>query len=230
VQRNSEGPRLIAFPPQLDAQPGWSAPSDDEADVLAEQIRSSRIASRLAACWPTRPTPPLPRNLAVMAADACEGWRVCEVIAHMTMAERYTEEEFMASLRAGSAVWWPGTGPRARRRPGPRSRRPKTSPNAISDDAAGLIVALRKELAGQGLDAGPDTIAWHLERHHQTRVSPATISRYLAARGLVVPQPRKRPKASYIRFAAELPNQCWQADFTQPARRRHRRRDPDLAG
>jgi integrase-like protein len=33
-------------------------------------------------------------------------------------------------------------------------------------------------------------------------------------RGLVNPQPDKRPKASYIRFAAELPNECWQADFT----------------
>jgi len=37
----------------------------------------------------------------------------------------------------------------------PRSRRPKTSPNAISGQAAGLIARLRRELAGQGLDAGP---------------------------------------------------------------------------
>jgi len=29
----------------------------------------------------------------------CEGWRVREVIAHMTMAARYSEEEFMAELR-----------------------------------------------------------------------------------------------------------------------------------
>jgi transposase InsO family protein len=28
------------------------------------------------------------------------------------------------------------------------------------------------------------------------------------------PDPSKRPKSSYIRFAAELPNGCWQADFT----------------
>jgi transposase InsO family protein len=96
----------------------------------------------------------------------------------------------------------------------PRSRRPKTSPNAISAEAAELIVRLRKELAGQGLDAGPQTIAWHLEHHHRIRVSPATISRYLARAGLVVPEPRKRPKSSYLRFAAELPNECWQSDFT----------------
>ena len=96
----------------------------------------------------------------------------------------------------------------------PRSRRPLTSPAAISADAVELIVALRKELSGQGLDAGPDTIAWHLEHHHRVRVPAATVARYLAARGLVVPEPRKRPKSSYIRFAAEQPNECWQAGFT----------------
>jgi transposase InsO family protein len=96
----------------------------------------------------------------------------------------------------------------------PRSRRPKSSPAAISGEVVQLIIALRKDLAGQGLDAGPGTIAWHLQHHHQVTVSAATIARYLARAGLVVPQPRKRPKASYLRFAAELPNQCWQADFT----------------
>ena len=49
----------------------------------------------------------------------------------------------------------------------PRSRRPKTSPRAIADATAALITELRKDLAGQGLDAGPDTICWHLEHHHQ---------------------------------------------------------------
>jgi transposase len=96
----------------------------------------------------------------------------------------------------------------------PRSRRPRTSPRAIPESTTELIIRLRKELAGQGLDAGPHTIAWHLEHHHHLRVSPATISRYLARAGLVVPEPSKRPKSSYIRFAAELPNECWQADFT----------------
>ena len=53
----------------------------------------------------------------------------------------------------------------------PRSRRPKTSPSATSPGTAGLIVRLRKELAGQGLDAGPQTIAWHLQHYHQLKVS-----------------------------------------------------------
>ena len=96
----------------------------------------------------------------------------------------------------------------------PRSRRPKTSPSAISPDTVELITRIRKELAGQGLDAGPQTIAWHLEQHHQLRVSPATVSRYLARQGLVTPDPSKRPKSSCIRFAADMPNECWQSDFT----------------
>ena len=37
----------------------------------------------------------------------------------------------------------------------PRSRRPKTSPRATAPVTAELITRLRKELAGQGLDAGP---------------------------------------------------------------------------
>jgi transposase InsO family protein len=96
----------------------------------------------------------------------------------------------------------------------PRSRRPKTSPTAIGGDAADLIIRLRKDLAGQGLDAGPQTIAWHLEHDHQVKVSAATVSRYLSRAGLVTPSPAKRPKSSYIRFEADMPNERWQSDFT----------------
>ncbi|MEN3541355.1 IS481 family transposase [Microbispora sp. ZYX-F-249] len=96
----------------------------------------------------------------------------------------------------------------------PRSRRPKTSPTAIDAATVELIVRLRKDLSGQGLDAGPDTIAWHLHQHHQVTVSRATISRYLTRAGLVTPEPSKRPRSSYIRFQAEQPNETWQADFT----------------
>jgi IS30 family transposase len=97
----------------------------------------------------------------------------------------------------------------------PRSRRPKTSPTAASANTVELIIRLRKQLSEQGLDAGPDTIAWHLRQHHQLDVSRATISRYLTtAHGLVTPQPKKRPRSSYVRFQAALPNQTWQADFT----------------
>ncbi|HET6624865.1 MAG TPA: IS481 family transposase, partial [Nocardioidaceae bacterium] len=96
----------------------------------------------------------------------------------------------------------------------PRSRRPATNPNATPLEVVDLIVRLRKELTDQGLDAGPETITWHLAHHHGTTVSRATVSRHLTARGLVTPEPKKRPKSSYIRFEASHPNECWQSDFT----------------
>ena len=96
----------------------------------------------------------------------------------------------------------------------PRSRRPKTSPTAISQVTVNLIVKLRRELSAQGLDAGADTIGWHLEVHHQTPVSRATIDRTLARQGLVTPTPQKRPRSSYVRFEADQPNELWQGDFT----------------
>lgn len=96
----------------------------------------------------------------------------------------------------------------------PASRRPKSSPNATPTDTIELIVELRRTLTKQGLDAGPETIAWHLQRHHGETVSVSTIRRRLVAGGLIEPQPRKRPKSSYIRFQADLPNETWQTDMT----------------
>ena len=95
-----------------------------------------------------------------------------------------------------------------------RSRRPHSAPTAIRPATVELIIRLRKELADQGLDAGPDTICWHLQHHHGITVSVTTVGRHLTRRGLVTPEPKKRPKSSYIRFQAELPNECWQSDFT----------------
>jgi transposase InsO family protein len=96
----------------------------------------------------------------------------------------------------------------------PRTRRPASNPNAIPTEAVDLILELREKLTATGLDAGPDTIRWHLGHHHDVTVSRATIARYLAKAGLVVPEPRKRPKSSFIRFEAAQPNETWQADFT----------------
>jgi transposase InsO family protein len=96
----------------------------------------------------------------------------------------------------------------------PRSRRPRSSPARLAQSSIDLIIELREKLSGKGLDNGPHTIAWHLQHHHGVVVSAATISRHLHAAGLVLPAPAKRPKASYVRFAAHLPNERWQADFT----------------
>jgi transposase InsO family protein len=96
----------------------------------------------------------------------------------------------------------------------PRSRRPHTSPHGASDEVRGRIVRLRIELTARGLDAGPATIAWHLERAGLPVPSTSTIRRILHAAGLVVPEPRKRPRSSWIRFEASAPNEVWQSDFT----------------
>jgi transposase InsO family protein len=96
----------------------------------------------------------------------------------------------------------------------PRSRRPHSSPSRLAAEAEDEIVALRKELAGQGLDAGPQTIAWHLAQRRDRVPSAATIWRVLSRRGLITPQPQKRPRSSYVRFCADLPNERWQMDIT----------------
>ncbi len=96
----------------------------------------------------------------------------------------------------------------------PRSRRPKSSPTATPRDVVDLILNLRSQLISKGLDAGPETIVWHLEQRHTITVSASTVRRRLIAAGLVVPEPKKRPESSYIRFEAEVPNETWQSDFT----------------
>ena len=96
----------------------------------------------------------------------------------------------------------------------PLSRAPKTSPGATPPATVELVVRLRKQLTEAGLDAGADTIGWHLHHHHHTALSRATINRILLRAGAITPDPSKRPKSSYIRFEAEMPNECWQSDFT----------------
>jgi transposase len=96
----------------------------------------------------------------------------------------------------------------------PRSRRPRRSPSKTSERWVSEILALREQLAGDGFDAGAHTIHAHLSRDHSDVPSPSTIWRVLKAEGLVTPQPHKRPRNSYVRFCAELPNECWQTDIT----------------
>jgi transposase InsO family protein len=96
----------------------------------------------------------------------------------------------------------------------PRSRRPHSQPATIPAATVELIIQLRHELNRQGLDAGAHTIAWHLAQQHQLIVSVATIWRTLKRSGLISPEPKKKPKAAYLRFEAEQPNEMWQTDFT----------------
>ena len=96
----------------------------------------------------------------------------------------------------------------------PRSRAPKRIPHRTPDELEDEIVALRKELVDLGLDAGAQTIHYHLGRRHDEVPSVSTIWRVLRRRGFVTPQPHKRPRSSWVRFEARLPNECWQSDVT----------------
>ncbi|MBO1032294.1 IS481 family transposase [Tessaracoccus sp. SD287] len=96
----------------------------------------------------------------------------------------------------------------------PRSRRPNTTPGATPPEVVGLVLALRTKLTAAGLDAGADTIGWHLQHTHRISVHRSTIHRILVRHDLVVPAPGKRPKNSYRHFQADQPNECWQSDFT----------------
>ncbi len=96
----------------------------------------------------------------------------------------------------------------------PRSRRPSSSPTRTSAEVQRAIVELRQELVALGVDAGAQTIAHHLQLRFGASPSRPTIWRILKATGLITPQPHKRPKSSWIRFEAQLPNEMWQADST----------------
>ena len=96
-----------------------------------------------------------------------------------------------------------------------KSRRPRTSPTRIGEPTVERIVGLRDQLTRQGLDAGPETIRWHLQREAVEPVpSVSTIRRCLIAANKITPEPRKRPRSSYIRFEADLPDETWQTDMT----------------
>jgi transposase InsO family protein len=96
----------------------------------------------------------------------------------------------------------------------PRSRAPRRIPHRTPDALEDEIVALRKELTDLGVDAGACTIHYHLSRRHPKPPSVSTIWRVLRRRGFVVPEPHKRPRSSWVRFEARLPNECWQSDVT----------------
>jgi transposase InsO family protein len=96
----------------------------------------------------------------------------------------------------------------------PHSRAPRSNKNQTSASIADRIIALRTELTTTGFDAGPLSIRDRLLHEGLPAPSRSTISRILKKAGLIIPEPRKRPKSSYIRFEANQPNECWQSDFT----------------
>jgi transposase len=138
----------------------------------------------------------------VIAAITTQGLTQAEAARTYGLSEA-TVSRLMARYRAeGEAAFEP------------RSRRPHTSPAATPPETVDLVLRLRKQLLEAGHDAGPETIGWHLAQHHMITLSRATIHRILTRHGAITPEPRKRPKSSYIRFEAAMPNQTWQSDFT----------------
>lgn len=100
----------------------------------------------------------------------------------------------------------------------PRSRAPLRHPGATSPDMEDALVRCRKQLQDAGRDFGPQSVLWELEREGipaEQLPSRATVARILFRRGLVVPQPKKRPKCSLQRFTYPRPNSCWQSDWTR---------------
>ncbi len=111
----------------------------------------------------------------------------------------------------------------------PCSKAAKTIANKTSAELEDRVVRLRKELVDGGFDAGAQTIHYHLGLTDPSPPSLSTIWRILKRRGFVAPQPHKRPKSSYIRFEAALPDEMWQQSMTRNASRfRARQSDPQL--
>ena len=95
-----------------------------------------------------------------------------------------------------------------------RSRRPRSCSHATPGDIQAAVIATRRELNAAGHDSGPHTIHYHLGLQFDNVPSIATIWRILKRNDLITPQPQKRPRSSFIRFEAALPNEMWQSDFT----------------
>jgi transposase InsO family protein len=96
----------------------------------------------------------------------------------------------------------------------PRSRRPRSCAHQTPPRVEQAILRLRARLQAAGHDAGAHTIAAHLRQRAGAIPSVTTIWRILQRHGLITPQPQKRPRSSFIRFEAALPNELWQGDIT----------------
>ena len=110
----------------------------------------------------------------------------------------------------------------------PRSKRPLSNPRRTTEAATSRILDLRGELVTAGLDAGPVTIAWHLEREGLRPPSTSTIRRILHTAGLH-PRTEETPQS----FPAPLRGRPAQRNLAiglHPLgpRRRDRHRDPEL--
>ncbi|WP_457963134.1 DDE-type integrase/transposase/recombinase [Arthrobacter sp. D1-29] len=96
-----------------------------------------------------------------------------------------------------------------------KSTVPGTSPTATEPGMIDLLLATRTDLEKQGLDHGPLSVLSTLSRQGYRPPSRATVARIFARSGVVVPEPRKKPRSAYKRFVYPQPNACWQIDSTE---------------
>lgn len=96
----------------------------------------------------------------------------------------------------------------------PGRKAPLKHGKELSPQVRRAIIRLRHDLASDGLDNGAKTIAYHLAQEDLYVPAASTIWRILHREGLVIAQPKKKPKAYMQRFVASQPNETWQSDFT----------------
>lgn len=94
----------------------------------------------------------------------------------------------------------------------PRSRAPHHRPRRTPEAMRQQILEVRKRLIEEGWDGGARSIRSTLLRRGADPPSWRTIHRILVRHGRVTPQPDKRPRSSWRRFAAAQPNAVWQID------------------
>lgn len=114
--------------------------------------------------------------------------------------------EVRARVRASD----PLTAMRPRPRPA-AARHPQSIPAEVEE----LAVRIRKELTDAGWDHGPVTVRHRLTQLGIAAPATSTLARVFTRRGMVVPQPQKRPRSSYRRFQFASVHECWQLDAFQ---------------
>lgn len=98
----------------------------------------------------------------------------------------------------------------------PRSRAPKQPARRFDEHTARAVLGVRQRLTADGWDAGPKSIWWVCVDEEifdeGSQPSVSTIARILAEAGVVVKNPRKRPRSSYLRFQRGAAMELWQLD------------------
>lgn len=97
----------------------------------------------------------------------------------------------------------------------PRSRRPKTSPSRIGEQAQQQALDVRAALERSGLDHGPISVFEKMKSMGLRPPSEASLARIFRQHGVARLEPKKRPRAAYRRFVYPAPNCLWQLDATE---------------